>query len=101
MSSLKKSHSGGFRAIPEHVLGLALYRMDQGQQPRFSASCDDPTGTGVAGTVGARDGCESAPDNLIHRTKAFQPVLARLSGHLLGNKKGISYGRTTKEKSPV
>ena len=52
MSSLKKARSGGFRAIPEHVLGLALYRMDRGQQLRFSASCAPPTGTGVAGTVG-------------------------------------------------
>lgn len=59
MSSLKKARSGGFRAIPEHVLGLALYRMDRGQQPRFSASCDDPIGTGVAGTVGRATGAKA------------------------------------------
>ena len=77
MSSLKKARSGGFRAIPEHVLGLALYRMNRGQQPRFSARCDDLTGTGGAGTVGARDGCESAPDNLIHRTYSPSPMITR------------------------
>ena len=57
--------------IPQHVLGLSLYRMDRGIQDRVSFGFDEVRG-GALATAGtaAKTGRGGRPLDLIHRNKS-------------------------------